>query len=197
MPRAKEFEPDVALDKAMHLFWEKGYAGTSIQDLVDRMGVNRFSIYDTFGDKHALYLAAIARYREQVTGRLLAILDEGDGLSAIQNHFGALAEVLSSPLGRAGCLVQNATLEVAPRDAEVAARTRATNGAVADAMFDALTRARAAGALGGRDDSRDRAHHLFAVGQGLIVMAKGSDDGEAMRGAARFVIDEIEGWRRA
>ncbi len=192
MPRPKEFEPDAALDKAMHLFWEKGYAGTSIQDLVDRMGVNRFSIYDTFGDKHALYLAVIARYREQVTGRLLAILGEGDGLSAIQNHFRALAEVLSSPMGRVGCLVQNATLEMAPHDAEVAARTRAANGAVADALFDALTRALGAGA-----DLRRRAHYLFALSQGLIAMAKGSDDGEAVRGAARFVIDEIEGWRRA
>lgn len=192
MSRPKEFEPDAALDKAMHLFWEKGYAGTSIQDLVDHMGVNRFSIYDTFGDKHALYLAAIARYHKQMTGQLLAILGEDDGLSAIQNHFRALAEAMSSPLGRVGCLVQNATLEVAPHDAEVAARTRAANGAVADALHDALLRA-----LGARDDLRDRAHYLFALSQGLIAMAKGLDDREAVHGAARFVIDEIEGWRRA
>ena len=52
MPRQKDFDPDRALGNAMELFWEKGYEATSVQDLVDRMGINRFSMYDTFGSKH-------------------------------------------------------------------------------------------------------------------------------------------------
>ena len=52
MGRAKEFDQEVVLDKAMQIFWEKGYEKTSMQDLVDHMGIHRRSIYDTFGDKH-------------------------------------------------------------------------------------------------------------------------------------------------
>ncbi len=195
MPRAKEFEPEAALDAAMHLFWEKGYGATSVQDLVERMGINRFSLYDTFGDKHALYLATIERYRKRVTGQLLDLLDEADGLGAIQNHFHALAEALSSPMGRVGCLVQNSALELAVHDPEVAARTRETNDQVEAALYRALCRAREAGALRARRDLRGLARHLFAVGQGMIVMSKASADASAVRGEARFVIEEVESWR--
>ncbi len=64
MPRVKEFDPDQALDRAMELFWRKGYEATSVQDLVEHMGINRFSLYDTFGSKHELFMAALDRYSE-------------------------------------------------------------------------------------------------------------------------------------
>ena len=58
MPRSKEFDPDVVLDRATDLFWKKGYEATSIKDLVAHMRINRFSLYSTFGDKQHLFLAA-------------------------------------------------------------------------------------------------------------------------------------------
>ncbi|MBK6426479.1 MAG: helix-turn-helix transcriptional regulator [Blastocatellia bacterium] len=61
MGRPKSFELDDVLDRAIEAFWCKGYEATSIQDLVDEMGINRGSLYATFGDKHALFLAAIER----------------------------------------------------------------------------------------------------------------------------------------
>ena len=64
MARYKEFDQDKALNKAMTLFWQKGYASTSIQDLVDHMGIGRRSLYDTFKSKHDLFLAALDRYRD-------------------------------------------------------------------------------------------------------------------------------------
>src|SRR5713101_8471759 len=68
MARHKEFDRDEALHKAMEVFWSRGYNAASIQDLVRHMRINRQSLYDTFGDKHALYLQALDRYRE-VEGR--------------------------------------------------------------------------------------------------------------------------------
>ena len=62
MARPKEFDRTQALDKAMHLFWQQGYEATSMQDLCNHMGINRGSLYDTYGNKHSLFLEGIQRY---------------------------------------------------------------------------------------------------------------------------------------
>src|SRR6266851_3112951 len=74
--RPREFERDVVLDRAMRFFWTRGYEATSVQHLVARMGIQRGSLYDTFGDKRALFFAAIDRYDRVVTAKLLAALDD-------------------------------------------------------------------------------------------------------------------------
>jgi TetR/AcrR family transcriptional repressor of nem operon len=74
MARHKEFDRDAVLHKAMEVFWSRGYGATSIQDLVKHMGINRQSLYDTFGDKHALYLQALDRYGEVEGRRLFELL---------------------------------------------------------------------------------------------------------------------------
>ena len=78
MARQKEFDRDEALHKAMEVFWSRGYEAASVGELVRHMGINRQSLYDTFGDKHSLYLAALDRYRE-VEGRKLFELLERPG----------------------------------------------------------------------------------------------------------------------
>src|SRR5215207_11169722 len=78
MARHKEFDRDEALQRAMEVFWARGYGATSVGNLVRHMGINRQSLYDTFGDKHALYLQALDRYRE-VEGRQMFELLERPG----------------------------------------------------------------------------------------------------------------------
>ena len=73
MARHKEFDRDETLQKAMEVFWSRGYEAASIEDLVKHMGINRQSLYDTFGDKHRLYLLALDRYREVEGRRMLDI----------------------------------------------------------------------------------------------------------------------------
>ncbi|MCE7002789.1 TetR/AcrR family transcriptional regulator [Kibdelosporangium philippinense] len=74
MPRTKEFDPDAVLRSALNLFWRKGYEATSIQDLVDHLGIGRASMYATFGTKHDLYLRALDLYCERVSGTAGATL---------------------------------------------------------------------------------------------------------------------------
>src|SRR6266851_1586631 len=88
MPRQKEFDREAALDGAMAAFWTKGYTATSIEDLVTRMGIQRGSLYATFGDKRSLFLSALGRYQRVVTRELLAALEApGSGLAAIRRFF--------------------------------------------------------------------------------------------------------------
>ena len=104
MARPKEFEHDVVLDRAMRVFWSRGYEAASIRHLVGRMGIQRGSLYDTFGDKRALFFAAIDRYDRVVTARLLATLDEPtSGLDAIRRVLPAQGRAVPASRGdRAG-----------------------------------------------------------------------------------------------
>ena len=72
MARSKEFEESVVLDKAMRLFWEQGYEKTSMADLVNQMGIHRRSLYDTFVDKHTLFLKAVELYDHKTSTALAA-----------------------------------------------------------------------------------------------------------------------------
>src|SRR5207237_6339181 len=75
MARQKEFDRDEVLHKAMEVFWARGYEGSSIQDLVKHMGINRQSIYDTFGDKHTLFLEALDLYRDIQSRKVFEVLE--------------------------------------------------------------------------------------------------------------------------
>lgn len=97
MVRTKQFDNHAALDEAMQLFWERGYHATSIQDLVDRLGVNRQSLYDTFGGKDQMFLAALERYREIQAAPVRRLLErEGPALEVLREFLHTLVDNLLS-----------------------------------------------------------------------------------------------------
>ena len=111
MARHKQFDREEALDRAMRLFWAKGYEASSISDLLGVMGLNRASLYDTFGDKRALFLAALERYVREVNRANLAILQsDGPAADALRGYFSTLV-ALSSDEGRLGCMLANTAVE--------------------------------------------------------------------------------------
>jgi TetR/AcrR family transcriptional repressor of nem operon len=172
--RTKEFDPDVVLRAAMDLFWRKGYEATSMQDLVDHLGIGRGSIYATFGSKHELYLLALDRYGEESGGRALDLLSRpGPVLPAVRGFItGFLTEALSD---RKGCLVTNTAVEC-PHDRPMARRVESNWDGLETAIASALTRARAQGELAGDKDPRVLARFLVTFVQGLKVMAKVPDE---------------------
>jgi TetR/AcrR family transcriptional repressor of nem operon len=112
--RPQAFDRDVVLDRAMRVFWSRGYEAASIEHLVTRMGIQRGSLYQTFGDKRALFFAAIERYDRVVTAKLLASLDEpASGRAAIRSFYALKLEAALASGRPRGCLVTNA----APRSA--------------------------------------------------------------------------------
>ena len=120
MPWEKQFDRDEVLDKAMQLFWGRGYEATSMQDLVDRTGINRGSLYATFGDKHALFLAALRMYDDKMRRQLLADLEARHGpLEAIRHLFLAFIEQAQERGGNRGCFLTNSALELSAHDPQV------------------------------------------------------------------------------
>ena len=120
MARTKDFDENEVLTKAVHLFWRNGYNGTSMQDLVDGLGISRSSLYDTYGDKHTLFIKALESYRESVTNKMCDIVTNGiSARDAIKQLLEITTLTLVGDGEHKGCFMTNAAIEVAPHDKEV------------------------------------------------------------------------------
>jgi len=174
MARSKEFNRESVLDKAMNVFWHRGYEATSIQDLVDNLGINRQSMYDTFGDKHTLFLAALKHYEEVKGVEMVETLERpGSGLTAIKQMFAALVQEVSGDAQHRGCLMVNTAIELAPHDSVIAVQVARNVRQGEDAFYRTLCRAQEQGELRTqRADLRALARFLMNAVQGLKVMAK-------------------------
>lgn len=121
MARTKVFDEQEVLDKAMNLFWIKGYNATSAQDLVEGLGISRSSLYDTYGDKHSLFVQALKKYRKE---RIDNIIEEATTAEDVEEYIRKAFEVVKNESLQEnytkGCFMVNSAVELAPFDAEVA-----------------------------------------------------------------------------
>jgi TetR/AcrR family transcriptional regulator, transcriptional repressor for nem operon len=190
VPRTKEFETGDALDAAMQLFWRKGYAATSLRDLLDGMGIGYGSFYNAFGDKHALFLASLDRFRELRTSWIDEVLEDS-GLGGIEEVFRRTVDGLVGFEPRRGCLLANTAVELGPHDAEVAAKisryVRHT-----EAVFErAVIRAQEAGEIPADRDPRAMACFLVNTLHGLRVLARVGTDRAVLEDAVRVALDVL------
>ena len=193
MARQKEFDRDEVLHKAMEVFWTRGYEGASIQDLVKHMGINRQSMYDTFGDKHSLFLEALDRYREIQSRKLFEVLERPGSMkrNLRQLFEEAVARSLSAE-GRRGCFVGNSMSELAGRCKETATRT-CNSVASAEKMFQkALQRGKEQGELRRVSDTRAVARFLYSNLQGLLLMAKATRDRKLLNDVVKVTLSVLD-----
>jgi TetR/AcrR family transcriptional repressor of nem operon len=182
--RTKEFDPDVALRKAMELFWLRGYEATSMADLVEHLGIARASIYATFGGKRDLYLKALDRYGELGQSDLLSGLSQpGPALPAVRALVMRYSTESANDSERRGCFVVNAAVELAPRDPAATRRVQASWDYVETALTAALMRAKAQGELAQDKDPQALARYLLVFMQGLRVMGKAATEPARLHGA--------------
>ena len=193
MARQKEFDRDEVLHKAMEVFWSRGYQGASIQDLVQHMGINRQSIYDTFGDKHALFLQALDRYREMQSRKVFEVLERpGSMKKNLRQLFEeAVARALSAE-GRRGCFVGNSMSELAGRCKETATRTCNSVAAAEKILQRALERGREQGDLPRVRDTRAVARFLYSSLQGLLLMAKATRDRRLLNDVVKVTLSVLD-----
>jgi TetR/AcrR family transcriptional repressor of nem operon len=182
--RTKEFDPDVALQMALELFWERGYEATSMADLVQHLGVARASIYATFGGKHDLYVKAFERYLQARDPAVVEALSQpGPALPAVRSLVEAYAEESLCDERRRGCMVVNAAVEVMSRDPQIARRVEASWDTLETALTSALTRARAQGEISGDKDPHILARFLLVMMQGMRVLGRAHPDPGRIRDA--------------
>jgi TetR/AcrR family transcriptional regulator, transcriptional repressor for nem operon len=194
MARPKEFDVDDALQQALEVFWRKGYEATSVQDLVAAMGIQKASLYGTFGDKHSLYMKALHRY-------------EANGFAALADHLTAAkspknavrsmvlgnAEQACSAKGKVGCFCINANVEMAPQDGEVSDLVRDHSERVEALLEATLRRAKALGEIAKGANTKQLATFLFGVIVALNVLGKQRAGRDRMLAMARQSLAALDG----
>jgi TetR/AcrR family transcriptional repressor of nem operon len=194
MARPREFNAEDALEKAMQLFWAKGYEATSLADLTSAMGLSKSSLYDTFGCKHELFLSAMDRYNETVAVTHIAGLIDGakDRRAGIAAVFCCLLDDMLGAGEKRGCFVNNSAVELAPHDAAVAARAAAGLAHVEEAFYRAVRQGQEAGDIARHRDARALARYLAASLNGLIVLAKTSPERAALEEVVGIVLAALD-----
>jgi len=192
VPRQKEFDREQVLLDAMLVFRDQGYEATSIQDLVDRMGINRFSLYATFTSKRELFVEALETYYDRVAVPFFDRLQEsGQGLAIIEAVLLELVHRVKKGVSSNGCLLCNSIAEVGARaDARTARIFEAYLKRVERDFRAAVERAKELGEVPDDVDAGSQAKILAAYSTGLLSMSKVMSERE-MRRSVRAVVAAI------
>lgn len=190
MGRSKEFEENVVLQKAMELFWKQGYEKTSLNDLVEHMGIHRRSLYDTFGDKHTLFLRVIDFYGDLIKSRLTnSVLQAQSEKNAIECVFDF---VISGTGNSCGCLFVNTATEVAPRDEAVKEKTEKAFEQEEDFLRELICKGQETGAFSSFYDAQTLAESLHNTLIGLRVLARTNVDKDKLHRIAAVSLAMLE-----
>jgi TetR/AcrR family transcriptional regulator, transcriptional repressor for nem operon len=186
MPRAPKYKKEETLDRALHHFWQNGYLNTSIEDLVEATGVQRYGLYQHFGSKHDLFLAALRRYEEvYISHRLRDLESEDAGIDAIESVINNLTVFADSPLGRFGCLLCNTAVELGGRDETVDTEVNHYATRLRNAFAKAVTTAQSDGAIDPSADPDSLADFLAGIVIGACVYART----QAQKGSVRAMLE--------
>lgn len=174
MARPREFDIDQALERAMNVFWTKGYEGASLQDLLEAMNIARGSLYKAFEDKHSVYLAALDRYDRTEIQRAVDVLcarNAGDGAARIHRFLEDARAAVVRRHDRRGCFLCNAAVDRAPMDAGIQAKVLAMMKRMERGVAAALSES----ALAARWPAKRRAEAALTLTNayvGLRVLAR-------------------------
>ena len=173
MPRTKNFDENKALEAAMYLFWRKGYADTSIQDIEKAMNLKRTSIYNAFGNKRNLFQQALMLYLDRILGRFITVLEQGStAKNSVRNVLNEVIKLHYNPENPGGCMVVLSLLESHQHDEQT---NNMINGALRqlrDAVVKILKRGKKNGEFKDPVQYQSFANQVVALITGLIVMAK-------------------------
>lgn len=190
MARPRTFDEETVIKAALGRFRATGYSGTSLDDLVKATGLAKASIYNAFGDKHALYLRAFESYCFEVVDALSRQLDGPDDAAADRlrgfiRQIADTAETTSSP--PISCFLSKATAELAAHDPEVACVAQRTFQRIEEILTEAVSAAQRAGAVSDSPDSRSTARHILVVVRGLEALAAAGVDRAVLDDAVRSI----------
>ena len=194
MSRPKQFNPEIAMQEALETFWERGYAATSVNDLLEEMGLNRGSLYGTFGDKKQLFLSVLDKYYEQSAERIRELL-ERPGASARQSLrtlIEHVAEDCCGEKGRRGCLAAKAAMELAPHDKDVAAWLKRFHRRNVAMIAKTIARGQRAGEISRRLHANDAARFILNAMAGMRVTGTIARSASEMDGVVELILKVLD-----
>jgi len=190
--RPKGFDTAEVLQKAVDTFSARGYEGTSIQDLVDAMGINRYSLYEEFGGKHGLFVAALEHYQDRRRIRVAAhFAPEGSRMTLLRDYFQTIHNEARKG-GACGCMIVNSAVELAREDREIAHIITEHFQKLEEIFLRQLTEAKIAGEINTDRDLAMVARFLLNVARGLRVMVTYERDQEVFEDILNLAFELLE-----
>ena len=193
MPRTKTFDENEVLNKAMELFWKKGFHATSLQDIVETLGINRASLYNTYGDKMQLFRSAIDQYLSGNYSRLETVLSSEENVhEAFRRLFeGALEQACNDP-EKKGCFLVNIAAEFVPGPAEISNILQQNRRAITDIFKKRLHRGQREGQLAESLDCGALASFLLTQHYGVMAISKTAMGQEEMQKVMNIALDSLK-----
>ncbi len=195
MARPITFNEEDVIDKAVEVFWAKGYEATSMQELVDAMGIQRGSLYAAFGSKQQLFLKSLSRYGVVVVKKLLEILEsKPSAIESIELFFSQLVEHLLTAGALRSCLITNSAIERGLRDDETRQLVLHLLNTLEKGFYKTLLRAKENGELSSTFDLDLQvvANYLTSSMQGLLVMGKVCSERTVLTGVNQITLSILK-----
>ena len=193
MGRARAFDADDALERAMTVFWAKGYEGTSLADLTAAMGINRPSLYAAYGNKEELFRKALERYGEGPSSYERTALAQPTARAVAEGLMRGAADAQTDPRTPAGCLAVLGTTYCAEDSSPVGKILIESRLAGHAAIRERFERARAQGDLPADADPKQLTHYIGAVVCGMAVLAA---SGATRQELERVIELTLQAWPR-
>lgn len=193
MVRTREFDSEVVLQKAMHVFWRKGYRHTSLMNLVEATGVGKKGLYTVFGNKYHLYIKAMEYYKCMQAEELLYEIErKGSGYAQIEDLFNRALNFTQSELGDRGCLVCNAIAEFGDQEPEIWHATTTHIDRFRQAIHNALTNSIKNKEIDSSIDIHKQANFLTGVLQSLMLMSRAGTDFSVMKDTVDLTLKSLK-----
>ena len=193
MARTKQFDERQALVSAMLVFWEKGYEGTSIQDLEQAMGLNRTSIYNAFGNKRTIFNRVMVCYKESVMSALFADLDGAPNIrEGIRRMLNGALDIHFDEDNPGGCLVVLSLLESGQHDEQSQASMQQTIQDLKRALQTRLSKAKKSGELSKDLDAGSTATTIATTMAGMMVMGKANFTKASLKKTVNQVVSLLD-----
>jgi TetR/AcrR family transcriptional regulator, transcriptional repressor for nem operon len=190
--RPRSFDMDVAVERAMDVFWSRGYHATALPDLLHATRLSRGSLYAAFGDKHSLFLRALDRYIADALTRIdIELAPDREPVDGLRAFLAGYVDRTSGANGRRGCLLVATAMELAGQDAEVGRRIAGFFKAMETRLAAALSRARTAGLLADGVEPSSAARILVCFVEGLRVVGKTAPARTTSKATADALLDRF------
>ncbi|GGV40015.1 TetR family transcriptional regulator [Streptomyces spectabilis] len=178
------------MEQAMEVFWRKGYAGTTPQDLVDALGIGKGSLYNAFGSKHAVFERALRRYRDTQASRLIELFEsEGPVKERLRAALELLVTLDLADPDRRGCMAVNAAAELAGSDRTTTELVRDMFARTESTLQALVEEGKRAGEIAPDRDAACVGSLLMNTVVGLRLTARVADGPDGMRRTIRAVLD--------